>query len=36
VYRTLAQLERDGLVQIFGVEPGSGPDRKRYSIAGEG
>jgi DNA-binding PadR family transcriptional regulator len=36
VYRTLAQLERDGLVQIVGVEPGSGPDRKRYSITGEG
>lgn len=36
VYRTLAQLQRDGLVQIVGVEPGSGPDRKRYSITGVG
>jgi DNA-binding PadR family transcriptional regulator len=36
VYRTLAQLERDGLVEIVGVEPGSGPDRKRYSITAEG
>jgi len=36
VYRTLAQLERDGLVEIAGVEPGAGPDRKRYSITEEG
>jgi DNA-binding PadR family transcriptional regulator len=36
VYRTLAQLARDGLVEIVGVEPGAGPDRKRYSITGEG
>lgn len=36
VYRTLAQLQRDGLVEIAGVEAGSGPDRKRYSITAEG
>lgn len=36
VYRTLAQLQRDGLVEIVGVEAGSGPDRKRYSITAEG
>jgi DNA-binding PadR family transcriptional regulator len=36
VYRTLAQLQRDGLVEIVGVEPGAGPDRKRYSITAEG
>ena len=36
VYRTLAQLERDGLIQIVGVEAGAGPDRKRYSITAEG
>jgi DNA-binding PadR family transcriptional regulator len=36
VYRTLAQLERDGLVTIAGVESGAGPDRKRYSITPEG
>jgi DNA-binding PadR family transcriptional regulator len=36
VYRTLAQLQRDGLIEIVGVEPGAGPDRKRYSITAEG
>jgi DNA-binding PadR family transcriptional regulator len=36
VYRTLAQLERDGRVQVAGVEAGAGPDRKRYSITPEG
>lgn len=36
VYRTLAQLERDGLVEVAGVESGSGPDRKRYSITPDG
>ena len=36
VYRTLAQLQRDGLVEVVAVEPGAGPDRKRYSITAEG
>ena len=36
VYRTLAQLERDGLVEVMGVEAGAGPDRKRYAITPEG
>ena len=36
VYRTLAQLERDGRVEVVGVEAGAGPDRKRYSITHEG
>jgi DNA-binding PadR family transcriptional regulator len=36
VYRTLSQLERDGLVEVVGVEAGSGPDPKRYSITPEG
>ena len=36
VYRTLAQLQRDGLITIVGVEAGAGPDRKRYSITAEG
>lgn len=36
VYRTLAQLERDGRVAVMGVEAGAGPDRKRYSITPEG
>jgi DNA-binding PadR family transcriptional regulator len=36
VYRTLAQLVRDGLVEVTGIEPGAGPDRKCYSITAEG
>lgn len=36
VYRTLAQLVRDGRAEIAGVEAGAGPDRKRYSITREG
>jgi DNA-binding PadR family transcriptional regulator len=36
IYRTLSQLERDGLVELVGVESGGGPDRKRYSITPEG
>ena len=36
VYRTLAQLERDGLITVAGVEAGAGPDRKRYSITTDG
>jgi DNA-binding PadR family transcriptional regulator len=36
VYRTLSQLKRDGLVEVVGVEAGSGPDRKRYAITSEG
>src|SRR5690349_19958974 len=36
VYRTLAQLERDGLIAVSGVEPGAGPERKRYSITADG
>jgi DNA-binding PadR family transcriptional regulator len=36
VYRTLAQLERDGRVAVAGLEAGAGPDRKRYSITPDG
>jgi DNA-binding PadR family transcriptional regulator len=36
VYRALSQLQRDGLVEVVGVEAGSGPDRKRYAITAEG
>jgi DNA-binding PadR family transcriptional regulator len=36
VYRTLAQLVRDGQAEVVGVEAGAGPDRKRYSITPEG
>jgi DNA-binding PadR family transcriptional regulator len=32
VYSTLARLARDGKVTTGEVEPGAGPDRKRYSI----
>ncbi len=32
VYATLARLARDGKVVAGDVEPGSGPDRKRYVI----
>lgn len=32
VYATLARLTRDGKVQPGDVEPGAGPDRKRYAI----
>jgi DNA-binding PadR family transcriptional regulator len=32
VYSTLARLARDGKVVIGDVEPGDGPDRKRYVI----
>ncbi|MEU7874337.1 PadR family transcriptional regulator [Dactylosporangium sp. NPDC049140] len=36
VYRTLAQLERDGRVTALGVEAGGGPERRRYAITPEG
>ena len=36
VYATLSRLSRDGLVRMEAVERGSGPDRKRYGITGEG
>ncbi|WP_326629868.1 PadR family transcriptional regulator [Nonomuraea fuscirosea] len=36
IYRALAQLVRDGQAEIVGVEPGAGPDRKRYAITREG
>jgi DNA-binding PadR family transcriptional regulator len=36
IYRTLSQLERDGLVEVASVEAGAGPDRKRYAITPEG
>jgi DNA-binding PadR family transcriptional regulator len=32
VYATLGRLARDGKVVIDDIEPGSGPDRKRYVI----
>ena len=36
VYATLARLVRDGKVVPGEVEPGSGPDRKRYAITDVG
>ena len=36
VYATLARLARDGKVTPGAVEPGDGPDRKRYTITDEG
>jgi DNA-binding PadR family transcriptional regulator len=36
VYSTLARLARDGKVVISDVEPGAGPERKRYIITERG
>jgi DNA-binding PadR family transcriptional regulator len=36
VYATLGRLARDGKVEPGEVEPGAGPDRKRYSITDRG
>ena len=36
VYATLSRLARDGKVTAADVEPGAGPDRKRYAITDHG
>jgi DNA-binding PadR family transcriptional regulator len=36
VYATLGRLTRDGKVMISDVEPGAGPERKRYVITERG
>lgn len=36
VYATLARLLKSGLVEIDSVEPGDGPERKRYAITEAG
>jgi DNA-binding PadR family transcriptional regulator len=36
VYSTLSRLLRNGLVEENGVEPGGGPERKRYAITDAG
>jgi DNA-binding PadR family transcriptional regulator len=36
VYATLGRFERDGLAELSEVEPGDGPDRRRYRITTEG
>jgi DNA-binding PadR family transcriptional regulator len=36
VYSTLARLLKRGFVEVEGVEPGGGPERKRYAITDAG
>ncbi|WP_037912771.1 PadR family transcriptional regulator [Actinacidiphila yeochonensis] len=36
VYSTMARLLRNGLVEVEGIEPGEGPERKRYAITDAG
>jgi DNA-binding PadR family transcriptional regulator len=36
VYSTLSRLLKHGLVEVDGVEPGGGPERKRYAITDAG
>jgi len=36
VYSTLSRLLKQGLVEVDGVEPGGGPERKRYAITAAG
>ncbi|GAA1967935.1 PadR family transcriptional regulator [Kitasatospora viridis] len=36
VYSTLSRLERDGKVVMTQIDPGDGPDRKRYVITERG
>jgi DNA-binding PadR family transcriptional regulator len=36
VYATMSRLLKNGLVEVEGVEPGEGPERKRYAITHAG
>jgi DNA-binding PadR family transcriptional regulator len=36
VYSTLSRLLRNGFVEVDGIEPGGGPERKRYAITEAG
>lgn len=36
VYATLSRLLKNGLITVDGVEPGDGPERKRYAITEAG
>src|SRR5512142_2634878 len=36
VYATLSRLLKNGLVEVDAVEPGGGPERKRYAITDAG
>ncbi|MDT0320986.1 PadR family transcriptional regulator [Streptomyces millisiae] len=36
VYSTMSRLLKHGLVEVEGIEPGDGPERKRYAITDAG
>ncbi|GAA2073433.1 PadR family transcriptional regulator [Streptomyces albiaxialis] len=36
VYSTMSRLLKNGLVEVDGIEPGGGPERKRYAITHAG
>ncbi|MEE4421670.1 PadR family transcriptional regulator [Streptomyces bugieae] len=36
VYSTMSRLLKNGLVEVDAVEPGAGPERKRYAITNAG
>lgn len=36
VYATLSRLLKNGLIEVDGIEPGGGPERKRYAITDAG
>jgi DNA-binding PadR family transcriptional regulator len=36
VYSTMSRLLKHGLVEVDGIEPGGGPERKRYAITDAG
>ncbi|MBH5336755.1 PadR family transcriptional regulator [Streptomyces pactum] len=36
VYSTMSRLLKNGLVEVDGIEPGEGPERKRYAITDAG
>lgn len=36
VYATLSRLLKQGLVEVDAVEPGAGPERKRYAVTAAG
>ncbi len=36
VYSTMSRLLKNGLVEVDVIEPGGGPERKRYAITGAG
>ena len=36
IYSSLGRLEREGLIELVGAEPGQGPERKCYAITAAG